>query len=309
MFDLVIIILTYNEEQNLPACLDSLQNLNAPIFVVDSYSTDQTLEILKKRNIHYTQHSFDNYAQQRNWAQANCPFDTEWVLHLDAGERATHELVNWIQSEFEAEVSVDGYMFSRRTFFLGKWMRWGGHYPSYHLRLYRKHKGRCEAKAYDQHFVVDGKTEKLPSGVDIIDEVTDTIHNFTIAHSKWALFEAIETVANVEKKGDVAPRFWGTPIERRRWLKNRLFQRAPLFFRSFAYFFYRYFVRLGFLDGLRGLVFHFLQGFWFRFLIDANILEIQNQFFLENHKSFEEFIENNYGEQFLKALKNINHAS
>lgn len=301
---LSIIILTYNEQQNLPSCLDSLQKLNIPIFVVDSYSTDNTLEILKKRQINFVQHPFDNYAQQRNWAQANCPFDTEWVLHLDAGERATKELINWIHSSFDPNTSVDGYMFSRRTYFLGKWIRWGGHYPNYHLRLYRKNKGRCEAKAYDQHFIVKGKTEKLPAGIDMIDEVTDTIHNFTTAHNKWALFEAIETVAKVIEKGEIAPRLLGTPIQRKRWLKNNVFQKAPLFVRSMAYFCYRYFIRLGFLDGPRGLVFHFLQGFWFRFLIDANVLEIRDRLAANKQRTLEEIVNEYYGKTFLKALSN-----
>lgn len=308
--NLTVIILTYNEEQNIKLCLDSLRQLNAHIFVVDSYSTDQTLSILQDWQISYVQHPFDNYAQQRNWAQANCPFNTEWVLHLDAGERATPELIFWLQSKFDPDENLDGYMFSRRTYFLGQWIRWGGHYPNYHLRLYRKSKGHCEAKAYDQHFVVDGQTKKLPAGIDMIDEVTDSIHNFTLTHNKWALFEALESVATVMEKGEVTPKLLGTPIQRRRWLKSNVFQKTPLFVRSMAYFLYRYFIRLGFLDGTKGLVFHFLQGFWFRFLIDANIFEVQNRIAKEKNKPLEELIKQYYGSVFLKGgnkQRNIKH--
>ena len=140
MNNLTVIVLTYNEANNIEACLDSLQNLDAPIFVVDSYSTDRTLEILKQRNIPYVQHPFENYSKQRNWSQEHIPQDSDWVLHLDAGERCTPEMIEWINKEFDPKASVDGYMFSRRTMFFGQWIRRGGHYPNFHLRLYRRDK-------------------------------------------------------------------------------------------------------------------------------------------------------------------------
>ncbi|MEM9886916.1 MAG: glycosyltransferase family 2 protein [Bacteroidota bacterium] len=275
MSNLTAIILTYNEAHNIEACLDSLAGIQAHIFVVDSYSTDHTLEILKARNINFVQHPFEHYARQRNWAQANLPFDTEWVIHFDAGERCTPELVQWINNKFDSGADVDGYMFSRRTYFLDKWIRYGGHYPNFHLRLYRKSKGRCEDKAYDQHFVVDGKKEQLSKGIDMIDVVTDTLYNFTVGHARWAEKEATEQLSAAREKGEVEAKVGGNAIERQRWLKSNLFERLPLFWRGFFYFLYRYFVRLGFLDGKAGLIFHFLQAFWFRFLIDAMIVEKQ----------------------------------
>lgn len=276
MKNFTIILLTYNEEQNLPECLDSMAQLKAPIFAVDSYSNDRTLDILEAHHIPYLQHPFENYACQRNWAQANSPFDTEWVFHLDAGERLTPELVQWLNDKFDPNAEVEGYMFSRRTLFFGKWIKYGGHYPNYHLRLYRKNHGHCENKVYDQHFIVNGEKKVVPAGIDIIDTVTDTIKNFTVSHARWAQLEAAEIVSSQKMKGEVNARFFGSPIERRRWLKNNLFQKTPLFIRSFMYFFYRYFLKLGFLDGRLGLVFHFLQGFWFRFLIDAMVLELSS---------------------------------
>ncbi|MEK6481643.1 glycosyltransferase family 2 protein [Catalinimonas sp. 4WD22] len=271
---LTIILLTYNEEENLPDCLNSMSELNAPIFAVDSYSTDRTLEILETHAIPFLQHPFENYACQRNWAQINSPFDTEWVFHLDAGERMTPELVSWLNQKFDPNADVDGFMFSRRTLFFGKWIKHGGHYPNFHLRLFRKTKGYCENKVYDQHFIVDGNKRVVPAGFDIIDTVTDTLKNFTVNHARWAQLEADEIVANKKMKGEVKASFFGSPIERRRWLKNNIFQRAPIFVRSFSYFIYRYFIKLGFLDGKWGLVFHLLQGFWFRFLVDSMVLEL-----------------------------------
>ncbi|MCB9283001.1 MAG: glycosyltransferase family 2 protein [Lewinellaceae bacterium] len=299
-----IIILTHNEEKNLPALLDSLQDLAAPVFVVDSYSTDGTPTLLRERSIPFVQHPFENYSKQRNWAQVNLPLETEWVLHLDAGERCTPEMVHWLKNVFNPKSGFDGYMFSRRTVFFGKWIRRGGHYPNYHLRLFRRDHGRCEAKAYDQHFVCEGPTQHLPAGIDIIDTVCDTLVDFTRSHAQWALYEAIETVAHAHNQGEVAARFFGTPIERRRWLKTRLFLRTPLFLRGFLYFLYRYLLRGGFRDGKMGLVFHFLQGFWFRFLIDANVVELRWRM-RQTGKSLEEIIREHYGDQYLKLVSSI----
>lgn len=300
-----IIILTHNEEQNLPALLSSIQGLAAPVFAVDSYSTDNTLGILKEAGIPYVQHPFENYSRQRNWAQEHLPVETEWVLHLDAGERCTPELAEWLNSSFDPTSETDGYMFSRRTMFFGKWIRRGGHYPNYHLRLFRRHRGRCEEKAYDQHFVCNGPTRHLPPGIDIIDTVCNSLLDFTQSHARWALFEAIETVAHTREQGDVAPRFFGTPIERRRWLKTRLFQRSPLFLRALGYFLYRYILRGGFRDGTMGLIFHLLQGFWFRFLIDANIIELRWRKHTTG-ESLDEIVQKHYGQHFLKAIPSNN---
>jgi len=272
---LTIIILTFNEQDRIVPCLDSLAGINANIFVIDSFSTDDTLDILRARGIAFVQHEFVNYAVQRNWAQENNPFTTDWVFHLDADERVTEELVTWLRNGFpQAAANANGFMFSRRTIFLGKWIKHGGHYPSFHLRLYRAQFGHCEQKAYDQHFVVSGHVEAI-RGVDIVDTVTNSLSQFTSSHNRWSTFEAAESIKE-EGDGEVKSTLAGNPIEKRRWLKNNLFYKLPLFLRSFLYFFYRYVVRLGFLDGAEGLVFHVLQGFWFRFLIDAKILEIRN---------------------------------
>lgn len=272
--NLTIIILTYNEEKNILDCLNACKGIHASIFVVDSFSTDRTIDILNKTNTHFQQHPFDNYAQQRNWAQFNNPFNTEWVLHLDAGERISENLKEWLNSHFDAQKDgYDGFMFSRQTFFLGRWMKHGGHYPNFHLRLYKYTKGHCENKAYDQHFVVDGKISKVKQGYDIIDIVANNAIDLVRNHLKWAVFEAVEII-EAKKTGEVNGHILGNPIEKKRWYKNNIFQKAPLFMRSFAYFFFRYFVKFGFLDGREGLIFHVLQGFWFRFTIDAVVFDL-----------------------------------
>ena len=300
--DLSIIVLTYNEEKNIVDCIESLANLKANIFVVDSYSTDRTLEILDEYNIRHVQHPFENYSAQRNWSQKNNPFKTEWVLHLDAGERLTPQLVAWLNNNFNSkDESVDGYMFSRKTVFMDKWIKYGGHYPNFHLRLFRVSKGKCEEKVYDQHFVVNGNKRVITKGVDIIDTVCDNLKDFIVGHAKWAVFEAVEVARSASYAGEVNPKIGGNPIEKRRWLKVNLFEKSPLFLRSISYFVYRYFIKFGFLDGTKGLIFHFLQGFWFRFLVDSMIHEFRVK--MEDGESLEDIVQAKYGMKMSDFIK------
>jgi glycosyltransferase involved in cell wall biosynthesis len=296
-FPITAIILTYNEQDRLPVCLESLKGLPLHIFAVDSFSTDGTLDILRSNNITFAQHPFQHYSNQRNWAQTNCPFQTDWVLHLDAGEWLTEDFRYWLSTSFDPQRPLSGYLCNRQTWFWGKQIRYGGHHPNYHLRLFRKDAGKCENKVYDQHFIAAGPLETLPQHIAIADEVAGNLLDFTRSHARWALMEAIEQVSG-EVRGEVKMNRTGNPIEQRRWQKNRIFQRLPLFVRAIAYFLYRYLLRGGFRDGMPGLVFHCLQGLWFRFLIDAYILEIRHGM----HKTgltLSDHILQNYGAQFL----------
>lgn len=268
---LSVIILTLNEERNLPACLASLCGLRCATYLVDSGSTDRTVDIASAHGAIVVRHQFDGYASQRNWAASTLPIKTPWVLHLDADERLTPDLVEEINSLLAAPPPhIQGFLIKKRTVFMGRWIRYGGHYPTYHLRLYRNGAGTCEARLYDQHFVVAGTVQRLNN--DYVDVVASSVSTWTTRHAKWATMEALELQRPGVPTGQVQPRIAGNPIERRRWWRN-VYGSSPLFARAFAYWFYRYFIRLGFLDGREGLVFHFLQGLWFRFLVDALIDE------------------------------------
>jgi glycosyltransferase involved in cell wall biosynthesis len=274
---LSVIVLTRDEEDNLPACLASVRALGAQVFVVDSGSTDRTVEIARAAGCQVVEHPFENYARQRNWAFDHLPIATPWTLCLDADERLTPDLAAEIGAIVsQPDAGHDGYMLRKRTIFMGRWLRHGGQYPAWHLRLFRTGRGRCEARLYDQHFVVDGRIGRLRN--DYIDVITSDLGTFISRHNRWAELEAAEILAHssgaAPQGPTVAPRLTGTAIERRRFLRTRVYQRFPLFVRPFLFWIYGYILRLGFLDGVEGLVFHTLQRFWYRFLVDAKLWEL-----------------------------------
>ncbi len=271
---LATVVLTYNEQGNLPACIASLAGLRCQLVVVDSGSTDRTLAIAGEGGALVLEHPFEHYAAQRNWALLHLPQGVEWVLNLDADERLTPDLVHEINDLLaDPPADIDGFLLCKRTVFLGRWMKHGGHYPSYHLRLFRNHRGRCEERLYDQHFVVHGQIRRLRH--DYIDVVASNLTTWTVRHALWAELEAIEMRTPRGLADQVHPALFGNPIERKRWLRQIPYARAPLFWRAFLYWLYRYVVRRGFLDVTQGLIFHFLQGFWFRFLVDAKMVELR----------------------------------
>lgn len=268
------IVLTFNEEENIVDCLASVAEWTGELFVVDSGSTDGTLTFPEQFGATVVHHPWEHYAAQRNWAQEHLPLHYEWVLHLDADERVAPDLVDALYAFFAGETiaSTDGVMIKRRTYFMGRWIRHGGHYPSWHTRLFRKNAGRCEEQLYDQHFVVNGQTIELDGNLDNI--LPTNLDVWLARHVKWAQKEADNTVrASPNSAHQVQAKVWGNPIQQRRWFKRHFFGRAPMFWRAFGYFFLRYFLLLGFLDGKAGLIFHFLQGCWFRFYVDAKIYE------------------------------------
>ena len=178
---LAVIILTKDEERNLPDCLASLVRLDAEVWVVNSGSTDRTVALAEAAGCRVTAHPFENYAAQRNWAFDNLPIRAPWTLCLDADERLTFEIVDEIRCLLLNAPASNGYMMKKRTIFMGRWLRYGGQYPSYHLRLFRTGLGHCEDRLYDQHFIVDGPVGQLRN--DYIDILTASISTWTAPQS------------------------------------------------------------------------------------------------------------------------------
>ena len=274
-----VIVLTHNEAANIARCLESVREWASEIWIVDSGSTDNTLEMAKAYTDRITHHPFENYSLQRNWAQENLDLGQSWVFHLDADEAVSPSLLAELTAFFQrADLPLlHGALVRRRILFLGRELRHGGLYPTYHCRLFRKEHGRCEDRNYDQHFVVDGTLARLEA--DIVENTAPTLYDWTCRHARWARFEASEAKETEQGGGSPGGRIQsnllGNPIQRRRWAKQSLYRRAPIFLRAFMYFFYRYILRGGFLDGVPGLIYHVLQGFWFRFYVDAQSYEFE----------------------------------
>lgn len=271
-----LIVLTYNEERNIRHTLESVKDWVGEIFIVDSFSTDRTVEICREYTDKIYQHRFENQAKQFNWALDHLPIGAEWVLRLDADEMVTVELAEEICRVLPVLAdAVTGVYLRRRVYFMGRWMKHGDYYPMWFLRLFRRGCGRYE-EITEEHIVLTcGRAIRLTG--DFIDYNRKGLTFWVDKHNHWAVGEMLDTMSLMGEghlpERTVQPGLWGTQEQRTRWLKQHLYARAPLLLRAFLYFLYRYILRLGFLDGREGLIFHFLQGCWYRFLVDAKIYE------------------------------------
>lgn len=270
---LSVVVLTLNEERNIEACLRALAGWADDMFVVDSFSTDETVDLARRLGAHVVQRGFEGFAAQRNWALEHLPFAHEWLLFLDADEWVTEPLKQEIAHCIARPVpAVVGYYIPRRNRFLGRWLRFGGLYPTYLLRLFRRGYVRCEPRLVDEHFVVSGPTGMLRG--ELVHEDRKGIGAWIDNHNRYAALEAQELLRRRAAPGGLQPRFWGAQAERKRWVRERLWNRLPLYTRPFVLFAYRYVIRLGFLDGRAGLIYHLLESFWYRLLIDLHYAEL-----------------------------------
>lgn len=273
---LTLIVLTYNEEQNVRRALESVRGVVEQIIIVDSFSTDQTLSICEEFGADIYQRAFDNQAKQFNWALEHVTIRGEWILRLDADEYLTGALADEIRKKLAAVSEVvTGFYMRRRVMFMGRWMKHGAYYPMWFLRLFRRGKGRYEEITEEHIVLTEGKAMRLEH--DFIDFNRKGLTFWVDKHNHWSMGEMIDTMALMGRgrlaDGTVTPKLSGTQEQRTRWLKTNIYAKAPLLLRAFLYFLYRYVIRLGFLDGKEGLIFHFLQGCWYRFLVDAKVYE------------------------------------
>lgn len=274
---ITVVILTFNEEQNIAQCLESIKGWATDIFLVDSGSTDCTVKIAQLYTDNIYTHKFVNQAEQFNWALDNLPIQTEWILRLDADEFLLPELRQEISQVLPAtDPTINGFYIKRRVYFKGHWIKHGGYYPTWLLRLFRYGKARSEQLEMDEHLVLlAGQAAYLKH--DFVDYNHKDLAFWTNKHESFAKREARALMRQAhhfhQSEGE---QITGQPA-RKRWLKGNVYARMPLFLRAFVYFLFRYFLLLGFLDGVPGLIFHFLQGFWYRFYVDAKIWEAKRQ--------------------------------
>ena len=279
MVDVSVILLTHNESKHIERCLRSIQLLTDKIFIVASFSTDNTVELATRLGAVVVQNPWVSYAFQFNYGIEHTPFQTTWLIRMDADEYLTPELAHELREQLPTlPADVSGLYVKRRVYFMNQWIRHGGYYPTWLLRVWRREQGTCEELWMDEHIKLNGG-RTLHLRHDIVDHNLNNLTWWTQKHNSYAIREVIDLlniIYNFENKDTVTPAFWGTQEQKKRYLKIR-YANLPLFTRPFLYFLYRYLIKLGFLDGTKGLIWHFLQGFWYRFLVDAKVYEVYQQ--------------------------------
>ena len=281
MLDLSVIILTYNEELHIRRCLENVAPVAKEVFIIDSFSTDRTLDIAREfGNVHILQNRWENnYARQFNWGLEHADITTQWVLRLDADEYLMPELVTELREKLPGlPGDVTGIIFNRRHIFMGKWMR-RGIYPVKLLRVFRYGKGMCEQRLMDEHIqLTEGHAVEFEH--DFCDHNLNNLSWFCHKHVNYAIREAVDLLdieldltgaAETDDHKEISPQ----ALAKR--MKKHKYAQQPLFWRSFAYFCYRYFLKGACLDGKIGFIWTFLQGWWYRTLVDAKVLEIKLQ--------------------------------
>lgn len=273
------IILTYNESIHIARAIRSIQAFTDQICVVDSGSTDDTTEIARALGAEIHTHPFVNQARQFQWALDTLDIRGDWVLRLDADEIIEPDLAREITEQLpQLPSDVVGVNLKRKHIFMDRWVRHGGRYPLVMLRLWRRGKGRVEDRWMDEHVVVSGGRTVTFSG-GFADHNLHDLSYFTDKHNKYATREAIEVLnqrlALFARDEALNTRSASFQASFKRGVKERLYNRIPFTVSAPLYFAWRYIFQLGFLDGRSGLVYHFLQGCWYRFLVGAKVMELE----------------------------------
>jgi glycosyltransferase involved in cell wall biosynthesis len=265
------IILTFNEEIHIHRCLKSIYPYVDNIYIVDSFSTDNTTQIAEcfYPKVKILQNKWKNHSDQFNWALSKIENISQWILRIDADEILSISDGFNLNFELINNQNIDGYFLKREIIFQGDLVKYGAGKNLHSLRLFRTGKGFSQQRLMDEHIYVSGKTSILP--IKIIDKNLKTLTWWTEKHNKYATNEAIELL-------NIKYNFINQPtanLSARNSLRVRLYSKLPLKLRAAAYFIYQYFIQLGFMDSKSGREFHFLQSFWYRYLVDSKIYEVQ----------------------------------
>ncbi len=276
-----ILIPARNEEANLTACLESVSRADE-VFVVDSQSNDRSIEISEQHGATVVQFEFNGrHPKKKNWSLENLPFRNEWVLIVDCDERITPELWNEIEIAIK-NPEFQGYYLNRKVFFLGKWIRFGGKYPDWNLRLFKHQVGRYENLGTEgmrntgdnevhEHVILDGKVGYLKEDMLHID--FRDIYHWLERHNRYSNWEAQVYYNILHGKGNdgtIGANLFGDSVQRKRFLK-RIWVHLP--FKPSLRFILFYFLRLGFLDGKAGYTYGRLLS-QYEFNIGVKLLEI-----------------------------------
>ena len=292
MANISAIILTYNEEIHIRRCIENLKQITDKIFVIDSYSTDNTVQIAEEQGAKVLYNKWENnYSKQFNWALDNAPIDTNWIIRIDADEYLTEKLIYEINNKLpNISQNVSGIEISLERYFLGKKIKFGIGKIS-QVRIFRNGKAICEPKMMDEHMMIDGDIISFKG--KWVDNNLSTLQEWCSKHNKYAIREAIDymNIYNISNEEIDKYNLSNKSLTKHK-NKNR-YSKIPLFWRAFFYFCYRYILILGFLDGKEVFLWHFLQGWWCRTLVDAKIFEIKKRCGNDREK-IKNYIKDNY---------------
>jgi glycosyltransferase involved in cell wall biosynthesis len=270
-----VIIPTRNEELNLHQTLATVLDWADQVFVFDSFSDDRTPEIARESGVSVVQRKFDNFAAHKNWALDNLPIRNQWILFLDADERLTPELRDEISGVVFHEVAPNGYYLARKNYFMGQWIRHGGMYPDWQLRLLRRGKGRYEERIVHEHIIVEGSAAYLKNPLEHND--FKGLGRWFDRHNHYTTMEAIEVRRVLE--GAPSRRIRASLLsrgpERTRTVKEFAYRYLPC--RAFSVFVWMYFIRGGFLDGRIGFRYCLLKAF-VDYQTSLKVIELQSEF-------------------------------
>lgn len=268
MADITAIILTKNEEINIKDCIESIKSITKRIVVIDSFSTDRTVEIAKSCGAEVYQNKFINYAKQYMYGVEIAKIDTIWTLRIDADERLTDESALELEELCNKNnlTNVCGITLRFKKNFLGKDLYHGGVYPWKKMNCYKTRYGTIEDRSMDEHIIL--------SKGDVVEMKKDSLHfdfknleYFINKHNWYSSRETIDYFENLkspQKKDE---------LDTKTWIKMNIYYKLPIGLRSYIYYLYRYYLKLGFLDGKEGQIYAFLQAYWYRYLVDAKIYE------------------------------------
>ncbi|MES9760479.1 glycosyltransferase family 2 protein [Priestia megaterium] len=288
MVDLTVVILTKNEEKNLRKCIESFRGIVKRFVIVDSFSTDGTEMLCKELDselrqygskVDFYQNKWVDYATQLNWGLTQTHITTEWSMRMDADEELMEDLVEEINLKLpKINLGTNGVILRRRVYFMGRWIKHGGRYPEFLLRIFRTGTAMCEQKMMDEHMILfEGKTVEFKH--DLIDNNTKSLEWWINKHNWYSNREVLDQQTIIQSQKDEVQLLENnestSQAKMKRMVKNKGYYRLPKFLRAHLYFIYRYYIKRGFLDGPEGKIYHFLQAYWYRFLVDAKMHECE----------------------------------
>jgi glycosyltransferase involved in cell wall biosynthesis len=263
MKNISVLILTKNEQQDLPGCLESV-SWSDDIHVYDSVSTDETVMIAETFGAKVTQRPFDNWAAHQNWGLQNIKFKHSWVFYIDADERMTPELVRAVQAVVTSAENEVAFRLRRRDFFLGIWLKHVQTSPFY-MRLFRPEKMRYQ-RLVNPISIADGSVGEVSGYLDHF-PFSKGIGHWVDRHNSYSRFEAQQIVENRKSQASfsLAKAFIAKDFHERRFHQKELFYRLP--FRPLIKFLILYVGKRGFLDGRAGFTYAVLQSIYEYFIV------------------------------------------